>query len=95
MCPAACRLHLLARMRALWKTGHWPTLASAFFYFDVSFMIWVLLGALGNHIAGEFQLSPAQKGLMTAVPILSGSLLRLVLGTLADTIGAKRTAVTG
>lgn len=79
----------------VFQAGHWPTLASAFLYFDVSFMIWVMLGALGNHIAGEFHLNPAQKGLMTAVPILSGSLLRLVLGTLADTIGAKRTSLVG
>lgn len=80
---------------SFWKAGHWPTLVSAFLYFDVSFMIWVLLGALGNHIAGQFQLGPAQKGLMTAVPILSGSLLRLALGSLADSLGAKRTALAG
>jgi len=29
------------------KTGHWPTLLAAFLYFDVSFMIWTLLGPLG------------------------------------------------
>src|SRR5690349_13050687 len=33
------------------KSGHLPTLFSAFLYFDVSFMIWVLLGALGNYVA--------------------------------------------
>ncbi len=80
---------------SFWKTGHWPTLVSAFLYFDVSFAVWVLLGALGNHIAGQFQLSPAQKGLVTAVPILSGALLRLLLGWLADTLGAKRAALLG
>lgn len=78
-----------------WRVGHWPTLLSSFLYLDVSFMIWVLLGALGNHVAGEFQLSAAEKGLMTAVPLLGGSVLRLVLGYLSDTIGPKQTGLLG
>ncbi len=78
-----------------WKAGHWPTLASAFLYFDVSFMVWMLLGALGNFVSGEFGLGPAQKGLMTAIPLLGGSLLRLVFGWLADHIGAKNTGCIG
>lgn len=27
------------------RAGHWPTLLSAFVYFDVSFMVWVLMGS--------------------------------------------------
>src|SRR5215470_6045901 len=77
------------------KSGHLPTLAGCFVYFDSSFMIWVLLGALGNHIAGSLGLAPAQKGLMTAVPLLAGSVLRLVLGTLGDSIGPKKTGIIG
>jgi len=77
------------------KSGHLPTLFSAFLYFDVSFMAWVLLGALGNHLAADMGLNPAQKGLMTAIPLLGGSLLRPLLGFLGDRIGPKRTALTG
>ena len=33
--------------RAFLKAGHAPTLFAAFFYFDMSFMVWVLLGPLG------------------------------------------------
>ncbi len=80
---------------SFWKTGHLPTLLGSFFYFDTSFMIWVLLGALGNYVANDFGLSPAQKGLMTAVPLLAGSVLRLIMGVLADRIGPKKTGVTG
>jgi len=58
-------------------------------------MIWVLLGSLGNYVASDFVLSPAQKGLMTAVPLLGGSILRLVFGHLTDTIGAKKTGRLG
>ena len=35
------------------KSGHTPTLFSAFLYFDMSFMVWVLLGSLGVAIAKD------------------------------------------
>jgi NNP family nitrate/nitrite transporter-like MFS transporter len=81
--------------KSFWKSGHLPTLFSAFLYFDVSFMIWVLLGALGNYVAADLGLNPAQKGLMTAVPLLGGSILRLVFGQLTDQIGPKKTGCLG
>ena len=81
--------------RSFLKAGHTPTLFAAFFYFDVSFMVWVLLGPLGVAIAKEFHLDPAQKGFMVAVPVLSGALLRLVAGVLVDRIGPKRTGIIG
>ena len=81
--------------RGFLRAGHLPTLVAALLYFDVSFMIWVLLGALGNYVAADFGLSPAQKGFMTAVPLLGGSLLRLVFGQLSDRIGGKRTGCIG
>ena len=59
------------------KSGHTPTLLSAFLYFDLSFMTWVVLGPLGVAIAKDFGLTPAQKGFMVAVPVLSGAILRL------------------
>lgn len=77
------------------RSGSPATLFSAFFYFDISFMIWVMLGPLGNFIAEEFHLTPGQKGLMTAMPLLTGSILRLVLGPLADRIGGRKTALIG
>ena len=70
--------------------GHRPTLIASFLHFDVSFMLWVLLGALGIYIAESVGLGPAQKGLMVAVPILSGALLRMPLGLLSDRLGGKR-----
>jgi MFS transporter, NNP family, nitrate/nitrite transporter len=82
-------------IKQFFRSGNPATLFSAFFYFDISFMIWVMLGPLGNFIAEEFSLSASQKGLMTAMPILSGSLLRLVLGPLADRIGGRKTALIG
>lgn len=81
--------------RSFFASGHTPTLLSAFLYFDLSFMVWVLLGPLGVAIAADLGLSPAEKGLMVAVPVLSGALLRLVAGLLVDHIGPKRTGILG
>jgi NNP family nitrate/nitrite transporter-like MFS transporter len=64
-------------------------------YFDTSFMVWVLLGALANSIAPDLGLSDAQKGLMVATPLLGGALLRLVLGLLSDHVGGRRTGLLG
>jgi MFS transporter, NNP family, nitrate/nitrite transporter len=77
------------------KEGHLPTLISAFLYFDYSFMVWTLLGALGAQIAApeSLNLSSQQKGLMVATPILSGAILRILLGLLVDRIGAKNTGI--
>jgi NNP family nitrate/nitrite transporter-like MFS transporter len=81
--------------RSFLKFGHTPTLASAFLYFDMSFMVWVILGPLGVAISKSFHLDPAQKGLMVAVPTISGAILRLVAGVLVDRIGPKKTGLIG
>jgi NNP family nitrate/nitrite transporter-like MFS transporter len=70
-------------------------LFSAFLYFDVSFMVWVLIGVLGVHIASDFGLTAGQKGLLVAIPILGGSLVRIPLGLLVDRIGPRRTGILG
>ncbi|SRR5579862_532590 len=75
------------------KSGHWPTLLTAFLYFDFSFTAWTLLGPLGVQIGEALHLSAQQKGLMVAVPILSGAALRILLGLLVDRIGAKNAGV--
>jgi NNP family nitrate/nitrite transporter-like MFS transporter len=75
------------------NSGHWPTLLTAFLYFDFSFMVWTLLGPLGAQIGESLHLSAQEKGLMVAVPILSGAILRIVLGLAVDRAGAKRTGI--
>ena len=77
--------------RSFWQSGHRPTLLAAFLYFDVSFMVWVMLGPLAPIIAGELGLDPAETGLMVAVPTLAGAVLRIVNGVLGDRIGPKTT----
>ena len=78
-------------VRSFWQSGHSPTLLAAFLYFDVSFMVWVMLGPLAPIISAELGLDPAEKGLMVAVPTLAGAVLRVVNGVLGDRIGPKST----
>ena len=75
------------------QSGHLPTLASAFLYFDISFMVWVILGPLGVQIAKTLHLDPAHKGLMVATPVLAGALLRVSNGIAVDHIGPKATGL--
>src|SRR5262245_25277090 len=82
-------------LRDFRRAGHAPTLLAAFLYFDVSFMVWVLIGALGNSIADAFGLSAWEKGLLVAVPLLGGALLRPAMGLLTDQIGARRAGLIG
>lgn len=77
------------------KSGHTPTLFAAFLYFDLSFMVWVMLGPLGVQIARDLALTPAQKGLMVATPVLAGALLRMVMGILVDHLKPKRAGAVG
>src|ERR1700749_1715562 len=81
------------KLSDLKNSGHWPTLLTSFLYFDFSFMVWTVLGPLGAQIGETLHLTPQQKGLMVAVPILSGAALRIVLGMLGDRIGAKNTGI--
>jgi NNP family nitrate/nitrite transporter-like MFS transporter len=82
-------------VREFFRAGHWPTLLSAFLYFDASFMVWVLIGALGVFIAQDFGLSASQKGFLVALPLLAGALLRIPMGIAADRFGPKRTGAVG
>lgn len=89
------RIERLGHLREFARSGHPATLLSAFLYFDVSFMVWVLLGPLGTYISDDLQLSAAQKGLLIAVPALGGSIFRLILGPLADRFGGRPVALAG
>lgn len=71
------------------RSGHWPTLLGAWLHFEVSFMVWLLIGAMGITISEEFSLSATQKGLLVGIPLLGGALLRIIVGPLGDRIGAK------
>jgi NNP family nitrate/nitrite transporter-like MFS transporter len=78
-----------------WRSGHTPTLLSAFLYFDIAFMVWVILGPLAVQIATSLELTAAQKGLMVATPVLAGGLLRVAMGMLVDHLRPKKAGLIG
>jgi len=88
----------MAGFKNLKGQGHTPTLFSAFIYFDLSFMIWTIMGPLSSEIIESFAvagfiMSTSQKATLLSLPIFSGALLRIVLGFSVDKFGAKKTAL--
>ena len=88
----------MAGFKELKGQGHFPTLLAAFLYFDFSFMVWTMLGPLSTEISEAlashgFMMSAGQKATLLSIPILSGALLRILLGFGVDKLGAKKTAL--
>jgi MFS transporter, NNP family, nitrate/nitrite transporter len=71
------------------RSGSPATVLASFLHFDLCFTIWVLLGALGIYITKDLGLNDAQKGLMVAIPTLSGSIARVFIGLLSDRYSGK------
>lgn len=55
----------------------------------VNFWAWSLLSPLGTKYAEEFNLTPSSLSLLLAVPVLIGSLGRIVLGVASDKFGGR------
>jgi NNP family nitrate/nitrite transporter-like MFS transporter len=98
-------------LRDFRRAGHWPSLLCAFLYFDISFMVWMLLAALAPVIlkgiasaddkdlilvGGELRgLSELQQGILLALPPLGGALLRIPFGLFTDRFGARKAGLLG
>jgi len=67
--------------RALWLS----TIA-----FTVCFAVWMIFAIIGVKIQAELKLSNFQLMLLSSLPVLSGSLVRLVLGVWTDQYGGRR-----
>ena len=88
----------MAGFKELKGQGHAPTLFMAFLYFDMSFMVWTMLGPLSTEIGealalGGHIMTAGEKATLLSLPILSGAILRIVLGFGVDKLGAKTTAL--
>lgn len=55
----------------------------------VGFMVWVLLSSLMTFIKEDILLTPVQVSIVTAVPVILGSVLRIPLGFYTDRFGAR------
>ena len=88
----------MAGFKDLKGEGHAPTLFMAFLYFDMSFMVWTMLGPLSTEISealalGGHIMTAGEKATLLSLPILSGAILRIVLGFGVDKLGPKLTAL--
>ena len=67
----------------------WSVLAASTLAFTVCFMVWMMFGVIGIPIRKALDLNATQFGLMTAMPILTGSLVRVPLGIWTDRYGGR------
>lgn len=67
----------------------YSVLVSSTVSFTVCFMIWMMLAVIGVPIQKQLGLTEAQFGILTAIPVLSGSLVRVPLGILTDKFGGR------
>lgn len=83
-------------MLAIWhsvKSGHWPSLMGAWLHLTVSFMVWLLVGAMSLPLAASLQLSDRDLSWLVSLPLLGGAVLRVIAGWSADWFGARPTAL--
>jgi MFS transporter, NNP family, nitrate/nitrite transporter len=73
--------------------GHWPSVIGAWLHLTVSFMVWLLMGALSVTFAQDLHLSQTETALAVSLPLLSGAVLRIAAGWSSDWYGAKPTGV--
>jgi NNP family nitrate/nitrite transporter-like MFS transporter len=57
--------------------------------FTVCFMVWMMFGVIGIPIKQSLGLNATQFGLLTATPVLTGSLIRVPLGMWTDKFGGR------
>jgi NNP family nitrate/nitrite transporter-like MFS transporter len=66
------------------------TTGVGFLHYEFSYMAWVMMGALAVFIGADFGLTPAQTGVLVAMPTLTGALSRMPVGVLVDRYGCRR-----
>jgi len=67
----------------------WSVLIVSTLAFTVCFMVWMMFGVIGIPIKKMLNLNATQFGLLTAMPVLTGSLVRVPLGIWTDRYGGR------
>ncbi len=67
----------------------WAVLSSSTVAFTVCFAVWMMFAVIGIPIKNALGLNETQFGLLAAMPVLSGSLIRLPLGMWTDKHGGR------
>ncbi len=71
------------------KRQAWSVLIVSTWSFTVCFMVWMVFGVIGIPIKKMLDLNATQFGLLTAMPVLTGSLVRVPLGIWTDRYGGR------
>mgnify|MGYP006278480659 CR=1 FL=1 len=71
------------------KRQAWSVLIVSTWSFTVCFMVWMMFGVIGIPIKKMLDLNATQFGLLTAMPVLAGSLVRVPLGIWTDRYGGR------
>jgi len=72
-----------------YKRQAWSVLIVSTWSFTVCFMVWMMFGVIGIPIKKMLDLNATQFGLLTATPVLTGSLIRVPLGIWTDRYGGR------
>ena len=67
----------------------WSVLAVSTLAFTVCFMVWMMFGVIGIPLKKTLGLNATEFGLLTATPVLTGSLIRVPLGIWTDRFGGR------
>jgi NNP family nitrate/nitrite transporter-like MFS transporter len=67
----------------------WSVLIVSTLAFTMCFMVWMMFGVIGIPIKQMLDLNATQFGLLTAIPVLTGSLVRVPLGIWTDRYGGR------
>ena len=71
------------------KRQAWSVLIVSTWAFTVCFMVWMMFGVIGIPIKKMLGLNATEFGLLTATPVLTGSLIRVPLGIWTDRYGGR------
>ena len=67
----------------------WSVLIVSTLAFTVCFMVWMMFGVIGIPLRKQLGLNATQFGLLTAMPVLTGPLIRVPLGIWTDRYGGR------
>src|SRR5690606_26221529 len=96
-CLSLCLTDHLIRKAAKTMSNNSPVgsrkaisvLASSTFAFTVCFAVWMMFAVLGIPIKTQLNLTETEFGLLAAMPVLTGSLIRVPLGIWTDRYGGR------
>ncbi len=67
----------------------WSVVTASTTAFTVCFMVWMMFAVIGIPIKQNLSLNETQFGILVALPVLTGSLIRLPLGMWTDRFGGR------